>query len=105
MGRGLPLVAFLTFVLALFHDTHAATEVRYIDDNDGSGGVAYSPPDQWSYGPTCTVCNTEKYALLDTSDAYGESWHETTLMKGGVPSAMTLIFTGEHSTRQIYVLR
>jgi hypothetical protein len=103
MGRGFPLVAFLTFVLALSHDTHAATEVRFIDDNDESGGVAYSPPNQWSYGPTCTVCNAEKYASLDTSDAYGESWHETTYVQGGTVPSITLTFTGEHSTRHITV--
>jgi hypothetical protein len=98
---GLPLIALLTFVLTLSHGTHASTEIRYIDDNDGTG-VAYFPSNQWSYGPTCTTCYTEKYASLDTSQAYGGSWHETTLMKGGVLPALTLTFTGEQSTRKTY---
>jgi hypothetical protein len=94
MGRALPLLSILTFVLALLQGTLAATQVGIIDDNDKSG-VTYSPPNQWSYGPTCTTCYTEKYAKLDTSDAYGGSWHETTLMQGGTVPSITLTFTGE----------
>ena len=56
---------------AISHGTFAALVNITVDDNDSS--IVYSPPDDWSYGPTCTTCT----AKVDASKAFDGSWHDT----------------------------
>jgi hypothetical protein len=97
------LLTLLNLCLFCMRGAHAAVMTRIIDDETGDSvtGVlpVYSPPDAWVYGPTCgTNCHVgdAQYVLVDTTNVYGGSWHETTYGPGRTPPSISLSFTGEH---------
>ncbi|KAJ7689461.1 hypothetical protein B0H17DRAFT_1135042 [Mycena rosella] len=67
---------------------------RTIDDTKGDAITGflpiYAPTQQWNVGTDCSGCLVQP----DPSQLFDYTWHDTTQGDGGVPSSVTLNFTG-----------
>ncbi|KLO18720.1 hypothetical protein SCHPADRAFT_935980 [Schizopora paradoxa] len=65
-----------------------------IDDTNGdpttSQFVQYNPTSSWSLGTSCNSCE----AQFNSSEAYEQTWHDTTFLPGGPMMSASVNFTG-----------
>ncbi|KAF8186910.1 hypothetical protein K438DRAFT_1595870 [Mycena galopus ATCC 62051] len=72
----------------------AAFSNRTIDDTNGDPITGflpvYAPEAQWNVGQNCSGCLVQP----DVGQLFDYTWHDTTQGASGVPSSVTLNFTG-----------
>ncbi|EIW63880.1 uncharacterized protein TRAVEDRAFT_103451, partial [Trametes versicolor FP-101664 SS1] len=78
---------------------------RTIDDQYGdivTGALpTYAPSNQWAYGPSCNSCfihpgNPYRFgAVVDVSQVYNGSWHDTTYHPNLHTPTITVTFVGQ----------
>ncbi|KAJ7742725.1 hypothetical protein DFH07DRAFT_39563 [Mycena maculata] len=84
----------LAYLFGQLRDCFATISNRTIDDTNGDPITGftpvYAPEAQWNVGQNCSGCLVQP----DPSQVFDRTWHDTTQGTGGVPSSVTLNFTG-----------
>ncbi|KLO18721.1 hypothetical protein SCHPADRAFT_935981 [Schizopora paradoxa] len=66
-----------------------------IDDTNGDEmtgrQITYNPANKWSLGPSCQTCEAK---VSPASEAFDQTWHDTSFIKGGPLISASAIFTG-----------
>ncbi|KAJ7863235.1 hypothetical protein B0H13DRAFT_1638262 [Mycena leptocephala] len=82
------------YALAQVQGCLSALSNRTIDDFNGDAvtGVipVYDPPNGWNARNNCTSC----FVQPQSSQAFDNTWHDTTQPAGAAPHSVTLQFTG-----------
>ncbi|KAJ7108614.1 hypothetical protein C8R44DRAFT_636053 [Mycena epipterygia] len=90
-----PFLLLVAYIFAQLRSCLATVSNRTIDDTKGdpvTGFIpVYAPENQWNLqGSNCTGCLVQP----DIGQLFDYTWHDTTQGDGGVPSSVTLNFTG-----------
>ncbi|KAJ7167452.1 hypothetical protein C8R43DRAFT_877357 [Mycena crocata] len=84
----------VAWILWLLRSCIAIVSNRTIDDTKGDSITGfipiYSPAKQWTPGTNCSGCLVQP----EIGRLFDYTWHDTTQGDGGVPSTVTLNFTG-----------
>lgn len=71
---------------------------RTIDDQFGDSSTgfhpSYSPDDGWAQGAQCTSCHLNAASIVDVTQTYDYTWHDSTYIVGGPEHTITFGFNG-----------
>ena len=86
---------FLLLCLSTLSSLSAAANINQtIDDlQTGSQAPAFAPSGDWATGQTCTTCALHP-GIVNVSQAFDGTWHDSTYHPGSPPGEITATFTG-----------